>query len=196
MSDAIAQFVGTSVGYFGVYMDAIWGFSEVNNQAKKGMAVAKPGKRHFMSYSPENAPPKGTTRTTEEMNASSLNMVTADVLYDRTKTHGINSQIMAQMTLISIYHIWEELYREKIAAMLNLKSKNELRIDLIGDIRSLRIAIVHNLGIATAEVAKMKHLESYSKGEAIHLSYNQMLYIKNYFESDFRDECLRHLQSS
>jgi len=194
MSDALDQFIGTSVGYFGVYMDAIWGFREVNDKAKEGIAATKPGKRYFMSFSPEKAPPKGKKFSNEEMNASSLNMVTADVLYERTKTHGINSQIMAQMTLISIYHVWEELYREQIAKMLNMDCKNELRVDIMGDIRALRNAIVHNVGIATEDVSRMRHLDAYDKGVAIQLTYKDMLHIKNFLQTKFRGECLKQVK--
>lgn len=62
------------------------------------------------------------------------------------------------MSLISIYQYWEYYYRGKIAQQ-KVISKNDLRSDIMGYIRIIRISIVHHKGIVLKDAEKCKILK-------------------------------------
>ena len=51
--------------------------------------------------------------------------------------------MQAKLTIVYIYHLWEDNYRAYVAKRLSL-DKNQVECDLMGDIRLVRNEIVHN----------------------------------------------------
>ena len=52
-----------------------------------------------------------------------------------------------QSYLVFIYHLWDEYYRNEVAKVLGLGSKNKVYCDLLGDIRQLRNCIIHDQAV-------------------------------------------------
>lgn len=52
-----------------------------------------------------------------------------------------------QSYLVFIYHLWDEHYRNEIAKVLGLGSKNKVYCDLLGDIRQIRNCIIHDQAV-------------------------------------------------
>jgi hypothetical protein len=82
-----------------------------------------------------------------------------------------------------IHAIWEEQFRDRIAAFFNngksddveRLEKNDVRHDFFGDIRWIRNDFVHNKGIVD-ECVRTKVLDwGFSKGEPIEITVEQML---------------------
>ena len=122
-------------------------------------------------------------------------MERADKVAERNSLDGHNSLIMAQMTLITTFHYWEDKYRAMIAGEFGLDSKDDLKVDGIGDLRLLRISIVHNKGIAKKEVERTKRFGWFKENDRILLDFDKMLEIKNYLMTEFYDECLGAIQA-
>lgn len=76
------------------------------------------------------------------------------------------------MCLISIYQYWEDDYRKKIATLLK-KEKTELKEPIMGDIKELRISIIHHKAIALPNVKKCTLLKWYQEGDEIFINKEQ-----------------------
>jgi hypothetical protein len=76
------------------------------------------------------------------------------------------------MCLISIYQYWEDYYRNKIAELLE-KKKNDLKEPIMGDLRLLRISIIHHKAIALPEIENCTLLRWYQEGDEIFINEEQ-----------------------
>ena len=81
---------------------------------------------------------------------------------------GKNEIFVGQMTLIFIFSFWEEIYRPKMARILNVQ-KNEISIDIFGELRNLRNDIVHHGGVATRNNTGKNRIISFTEGTEIRL---------------------------
>jgi len=61
----------------------------------------------------------------------------------RNERGGKNYGFIANMCLASIYQYWEDNYRDELAKSVG-KTKNEIKSPIMGDIRRLRVSIIHN----------------------------------------------------
>ena len=192
--DAIEQYQTFISSIIGMYSDAIWGFSRVLEEATANHARKKPGTTATMSYIPRNAPvnipAKMTNEEMQEHQRKNLsNVSTTDELMKRNQVDGRNSCLIAQSTLTTIYHFWDDYFRELIASDLGLSTKNDLKVDALGDIRHLRISIVHHRGIALPDVEKAKVFKWFNEGDSIDLTFDHMLEMKVYLVTNLRADC-------
>ncbi|MEO9484015.1 MAG: hypothetical protein ABJG47_11235 [Ekhidna sp.] len=58
--------------------------------------------------------------------------------------NGPFSQMIGMNIIVSIYTMWEEVWRKKIAEELKLENKNEVGCDVMGEVNRVRQAIVHH----------------------------------------------------
>ena len=114
-------------------------------------------------------------------------MKQGDIL-SRNSPGGQNEIAIGQQCIVSVFSYWDEYLRLEIAkakgivaeeATLTKQLKEvlaeRLSFDLWGDIRYLRISIVHNKGIATKECGEeTKIFKWFNEGEPISLPYNIM----------------------
>ena len=70
---------------------------------------------------------------------------------------GIYADTLAKTFISTIYHDWEEGYRHKIAQEIGTE-KNNIKNNLMGDLRIIRNCIVHESSIITNEHKKIKEL--------------------------------------
>jgi hypothetical protein len=195
--DSIEEYTWMCNMLFGTYMDAIWGFELVRGEADKCIANSTGDRPPFMSFIPKDHDPDAPIQLThEQMLARNVNFELADKIAERNSMDGQNCILIAQMTIVTIYQYWEDKYRKKIADELHLTSRNDLKIDGMGDIRQFRISILHNKGLATPEVELTKRFRWFRTGDFIRLDFDRMLEIKNYIMTDFRNECLGASQLS
>ena len=85
-------------------------------------------------------------------------------LKKRIKNKGENHLKMANLSLVMIYSYWE-YYRSKIQE----RTKKLINSDLMGDIRHLRISIIHNKGIGNENMNKCKILNQFKEGDKIEI---------------------------
>jgi hypothetical protein len=57
--------------------------------------------------------------------------------------------LLGRQWIVSVYALWEEEYRPRLAAAHG-RDKKEEKYPLLGDLRRLRIDVIHHRGIATA----------------------------------------------
>jgi len=96
---------------------------------------------------------------------------------ERNSEKGVNSRFIGNMCVIAIYQYWEDYFRQKIANLLNVTNRNELKSDIMGDLKILRRSIIHHRSIALREVENCKLLGWFKKGDDIFFDDNMMQYI-------------------
>jgi hypothetical protein len=80
---------------------------------------------------------------------------------------------LANMCIVNLFQLWEDHYRGRLASALDVQ-KNDLKVAVFGDLRVLRNAIIHSLGIATPQVAKCEVLRWFKPGDPIEPTKEQM----------------------
>ena len=111
----------------------------------------------------------GVGTPTSGLYPASLSM--GDVL-EKSDSHGEFANRLAKLTIVAIYALWEDHYRGKIAEQLSSPTaghdmtKNDIRSDIMGDLRHIRICIIHRKSVISDEPAHFKVLDPrhYSSG--------------------------------
>lgn len=155
----------------GTYLDSTWGFDNNKqmiemSQYQMRLPIEQLDNVHF-SYGTDNP---------ENPKSVELHRVTQGEFKQRNSKNGINYKFIGNMCLISIYQYWEDYYRDKIAVSKGMK-KNDLKSDIMGDLRWLRVSIIHHKGIATKDVEKCKILKWYREGDEIFINKEKILEI-------------------
>jgi hypothetical protein len=92
---------------------------------------------------------------------------TLERLHSRVGAKGENVAALGAFCLVALYQYWEDSWRPRLADAL-AKPKNEIASDLWGDIRLIRICLIHKRGLADAAVAnESKELHWFSEGQPI-----------------------------
>lgn len=108
--------------------------------------------------------------------AIALHTCTQGEIKRRNSENGKNFKFIGNMTLISIYQYWEDYYREKIAKEKGV-TKGDIKSDIMGDLRLIRISIIHHKGIALKEIEKCKILKWYKEGDEIFIDQEKLEFI-------------------
>lgn len=101
-----------------------------------------------------------------------LHAVTQGELKARNARGGRNHVLLGQRFIVDIYTYWEDGYRSRIAEALGV-SRSTILADIFGDIRQIRISIIHHRGIALPEVEKCKILNWFKRDDVIQLTSPQ-----------------------
>ena len=91
---------------------------------------------------------------------------------EKSDSGGEFANRLAKLTIVAIYALWEDHYRTRIAKQLNSLTadqeltKNDIRSDLMGDLRRIRNCIIHRQSLISDEPAHFKILDirHYSTG--------------------------------
>lgn len=92
----------------------------------------------------------------------------------RNADTGENAIFVGNMALVAIYSYWEDNYRKHIAEIKGMV-KVELISEVMGDIRNLRHAIIHNRAVANDNVAKSRVLTWFEAGDDIFINEQMFL---------------------
>lgn len=154
---------------FSTYIDSIFGYTKLSATIEKSqqeniehLKVADPGKAsiHFLDE--------------QEMCYSSLGSKivrgTTNQFKFRNRLDGSNWQWAARMFIVTIYELWEGEYRNKIGNQKGL-SEGQLVLPIMGDIRLLRIWIIHHKSVPDKKVENMREVDWCSKGEILKFDY-------------------------
>lgn len=168
---AVREFERVVNGVYGVYLDAVRGFSLVKKAMEQSQIQTI---RQLKQKSPKYANlehldkalmvyGEGDPNTPD---AIELHRCTQAEYKNRNSPNGLNYQFIGNMGLIALYQYWEDNYRAIIARDLG-KTKNDLQVPIMGDLRILRHSIIHHNGIALADVKQCQILSWYSEGDEI-----------------------------
>jgi len=172
--DAVREYIDLINAQVGVYMDALAGFeghhTRVTRQVHrvlKATGVRKDTDGHTVIHTSYEDPTKPAVlhnricRTDDYLRANAPG--------------GSNEQQHAKAVLIFLFVFWEDEVRPRLAAAKDV-APNEIRSDVMGDLRVLRNVFLHAKGVLTAEKHKtLKVLKSmFAPDQVVHLSYDGM----------------------
>lgn len=92
-------------------------------------------------------------------------------LKERTAENGADYRQAANMCLVLIYQHWD-FRRKKIAHHFGI-DENEIKSDIMGDIRYLRNSILKHEGVSNHEMTRCKILKWFKEGEEIKITPEQ-----------------------
>ena len=169
----------------GVYMDALAGFEGHHTRVERQVhRVNKPVGSHidntgqrvvvWASYEDPTQPDiihNRIIRATDYITANSKG--------------GSNEQQHSQAVLVFLFTYWEEEIRPRLAVLKKVKLE-EIRSDIMGDMRILRNLILHAKGMMRSEeYKKLKKLtDMFSIGQPVHISYENMHKIFVFIKQD------------
>jgi len=105
-------------------------------------------------------------------NSLHLHAVTQGGLKARNAKGGRNHILLGQRFIVDIYTYWEDGYRSRIAEALSV-SRATILADIFGDIRQIRMSIIHHRGVALPDVEKCRILNWFKSGDLIQLTSPQ-----------------------
>lgn len=105
----------------------------------------------------------------DDPNSVKLHRCTQGEYKERNSKTGINQKFLANMALVSLFQYWEDFHRENIASDLGM-DKNDLKSPIMGDIRLIRISIIHHAGIALKRMEKCEILKWFKEGDDIFIN--------------------------
>ncbi len=172
---------------YGVYLDSTTGFDKLREWFEKNqnntLASLKSTHPELASIdyldSVHMIYGKGDPNTPE---AIELHRCTQKEYKDRNSKNGLNFQFLGNMALVSLYQYWEDFHRGQVATELCIK-KNDLKAPIMGDLRLIRISIIHHAGVALKDIERCKLLQWYKDGDNIFIDkskFEDIIYhIKN-----------------
>lgn len=88
---------------------------------------------------------------------------------------GSNEQQHSQAILVFLFTYWEDEIRPRLAVLRKIKLE-EIRSDIMGDLRILRNVILHNKGIIRSEEYRKlkKVMDMFSVNQAVYIPYENM----------------------
>ena len=131
----------------GLYFDATQGFAaDIERLDRAQQMLQGSGIDDFdsLSYVYGQGDPR-------EPGAQILHTTTQGEFRQRNIKDGPNSQLIGQFVLVFLYSSWEERFRSRIAEAIGIE---ELQVPILGDLRLLRNAILHNKGRGTRETER------------------------------------------
>ena len=182
MENYIDKFEDVVTSVYGVYLMSTQGLSLLVKELMNGQLMTI---NQFKITHPELASIQYLDSTSYIFGKGDPNLPDSIELYrctqgeykERNSERGVNSRFVGNMCVIAIYQYWEDYFREKIASSLGRKSKNELKSDIMGELKILRRSLIHHRGIALKEVENCKLLRWFKKGDDIFIDKNMMQHI-------------------
>lgn len=158
----------------GVYCDCLSSFQGNKVRIERQIArVSQPVSRHI-----ENGQAilmRASLEDPTQPAAIHQRIIRADEFIAANSEAGFNEQQVCWSIIVFIFAYWEEEIRPQIAKIRGVKP-DEVKIDAFGDLRVLRISIVHNGGVLkAADHTKLKVLKGICQADArISLTHDQM----------------------
>ena len=78
------------------------------------------------------------------------------------------------MCLVWIYQLWEDKFRQQVAMEIGYNNKNQLELDIMGEIKKYRESIIHHKGQAKKEAVNNKILNWFKRDEIINIDKAKM----------------------
>ncbi len=158
---AASRFLDETKGLFGFFFDIQT--ASLLARAKLTEWAAQNGLNDDSNLIVGTGEPKGTP---EQVIEQSLHSTTLGEVKRRLSDGGFDQFQAACHVIVFVFHLWDEKYRAELAAELG-KPINEVKIDILGDLRLLRNSIIHNKGVASADIARCKIITRFKPGDKL-----------------------------
>lgn len=147
--DELRAFIDFLNKQVGVYMDCLAGFQGNVVRVERQVArISRPVSKHEKDGQPVVVWSSLEDPSSPDVIHNRI-MRSSDYVADNMQC-GFNERQVCWSIIVFIFARWDEEVRPKIAAIRGL-SVNEVSLDAFGDLRLVRIAIIHNGGLLSAK---------------------------------------------
>jgi len=191
--DVIQEIIDFVNQQSGVYMDSMAGFA--GHQVRVKRQVARAQRPVDKKVGSDGIPVIVHTsyEVAGEPDVVMQRTIRASDFLEANSENGSNEKQQVRSILVFIYTFWEKEYRPRLASCKNVEA-NKIRSDIMGDIRVLRNAILHEKGVLKKDKYKgiKKVRELISEDEEIHFPYEKMHKIFVLIKQDLTRMLLEH----
>jgi hypothetical protein len=185
VEEILREFIDFTNQQVGVYMDALAGFEGHHTRVERQVFR---GNRPGSTRVGKDGIPEVTWVTYEDPTKPDIihNRIIRTEEYLRANAKGgSNEQQHSRAVLVFLFTYWEDEIRPRLASAMNL-SVNDIKSDMMGDLRILRNAILHSKGILAKDKWKdLKRLnEMFIESEPVSLTYEGMHKIFSLIKQD------------
>lgn len=172
--DSFREFIDTVNAHVGAYVDACAGFA--GNKARVERQVAKIMRQQRQKTNAK----EGTVIVFASFDdpghpdALHYRIVAASEFISANSEAGFNAQMHAFSSVVFLFARWDEVIRPKLASALGVETR-DVKVDVMGDLRILRHAILHNDAVlAPSQHAKLKCLRELVQPGSVNLRNDVM----------------------
>ncbi len=151
MNVELTNFLQRVNDVYGLYRDAVMAFPMLANDTENKLKQIPP------NIDLTKLPFGYAENRVEMINRTARHISTAADYIQRNKIGGANHRVMANFCIVLIYAYWE-YHRNKIT----IKTDKEIQSDLMGDIKDIRHAIIHNKSVLDKKLKILKLRKDYS----------------------------------
>ena len=149
----------------GFYLDASNACREFVRNMEEGRAASS--QRTGIPIDEMDKLPFAYTENSETMDAMIFDHVTTQgEVRERNKRGGKNYKILSALCIVQIYDLWENYFREAIAKEKGV-NKNDIEVDIMGDLAQLRHSILKHRGLAVEGVKRCKIINWFNENDPI-----------------------------
>jgi hypothetical protein len=172
--DIIRKYIDFVNEQAGMYMDALAGFAgHYSNVQRQVNRILRPVEKHKEKR--ETVVVCASYEDTTKPDVVLNRIVRSDTYLEANSPGGSNEQRHARAIVVFLFTFWEDEIRPRLAKAKGTPI-NEIRSDIMGDMRILRHAILHAKGVVSPEKhRRLKVLDSvFLPNTPIHISYENM----------------------
>lgn len=183
--EIIAEYVDVIEETFGFYLDSVYGYNFLLKQFAKVQEEAS----KLLDFPIERLDTLPMSYGEGDPNLPGSEVYSYTTQGDfktRINKHGTTSIKIGQMCVFQIYQYWEDHYRKKIAEAIGT-SKNDINIDIFGDLRLIRNSIIHHRGIALPTIINCKKIKLFHQGQVIDFTQNDVIDLVDRIKKDLNE---------
>jgi len=182
-SDLTREYLAIVDSVHGCYLDAITGFYALVDEYDTARAKMLASRPHVPAKAFDEAEFIYGTDHPRRPSSRVVHACTQGEYRSRNDEGGRNHVVMGQVCLVQIFGFWDDCYRAKLAACCG-KQKNDLKLDIMGDLRLLRNSIVHHRGVALKDAERCVILKWFKEGDKISLTPDKFEQIVMHVRND------------
>lgn len=170
MKDA-SEFLQIVDEIFGFYLDTTSAFQELLKTMLIGQRIVS--KNTNLPLTELDKRPFGYIKDVKQENDRTKwqHHCTQKEFKERVAENGKDYKITANLCIVLIYQYWD-YHRKKIAKKMDVQ-ENEIKSDIMADLKYLRNSILKHKGIGNHEIKKCKILKWFKEGDEININHEQ-----------------------
>jgi hypothetical protein len=173
--DGVKEFIDFVNLQVGVYMNSIAGFSGAKMQMERQVARVLRAQSRKKDARGDQVITHQSFEDPQRPDVVHSRIVTAENFIKENSPGGINQRQLSYSVIVFIYTYWEDEIRPRLAKAAG-KDDNNVKSDIMGDLRCIRNSILHTKGVFTPEwhgrLVVLK--DCFAEDEQIEISYELM----------------------
>lgn len=173
--DVVREFIDFTNAQVGAYMDALAGFAGHYTRVDRQVHRVSRSVRQSGQNPNEKVVVWASYEDPSQPDIIHNRIIRADDYLAINSRGGSNEQQHARAIVVFLYTVWESEIRPRLAAAKGVEL-NDIRSDIMGDLKQLRHAIIHARNVLSIEKHRaLKKLGAmFSAGQPITISYDDM----------------------